>query len=414
MEVKITSNDKITGRVKSPPSKSYAHRQIICAYLSKKSTTIMGLGYSQDVLATLNCLSKVGLSYEYIGDDVKLSFKKFNENVVLDCNESGSTLRFLLPVISALGIKATFKGSARLLQRPIDNLVDALNANGANISSLKINGKLNSGTYQIDGNVSSQYITGLLLALPILDGDSKIVVSNEMVSKDYIAITLNVLKSFGILIEQTEYGFYVKGNQKYVYSGDIVVEGDYSGSAFLLSLGALGDGVEVTNLNKNSCQGDKQILNVLQKFGAIVKETDDGYFVKKGKLIGCKIDCEDIPDLVQIISVVASFASGQTILQNVSRLKIKESDRVEGIINNLKVANITAKFDGNNLIIEGGKAKSGKFLGYNDHRTVMSAVCLATFVDGVSVVTDSSAINKSYTNFYKDFISLGGKVDGDI
>ncbi len=414
MEVKVQTSNKISGKVKSPPSKSYAHRQIIGAYLSKTPTTLIGAGCSQDVLATLNCLKEVGLNYEYIGDDVKLSFNSFSQNKLLNCNESGSTLRFLLPVISALGINATFTGSSRLLERPIKNLVDCLNANGANISGYTINGKLKSGDYNIAGNVSSQYITGLLFALPLLDGDSKIIINEQMVSKGYVDITIDVLKSFNIVVEEKDYGYFVKGNQKYQSKEQIIVEGDYSGSAFTLCLGALGDGVEVTNLNKNSCQGDKEILNVLKKFGAIVESTKSGYFVKKGNLTGQVIDCENIPDLVQIISVLASYSKGKTILKNVSRLKIKESDRIESILTNLKVAGIDAKCNGSDLIINGGSPKSGKFLGFNDHRSVMSAVCLATFASGESIVTDSLAINKSYTNFYKDYVSLGGKVNGDI
>ncbi len=414
MEVKVTCNKDITGKVKSPPSKSYAHRQIIGAYLSKTPTKIIGVGRSQDVLATLNCLKEIGLNYLFIGDDISLSFEEFNGKKILNCNESGSTLRFLLPIISALGIKVTFTGSERLLERPISNLVDCLNANGASIDGFTVNGKLRSGNYYIDGNVSSQYITGLLFSLPILDGDSKIIINKQLVSKDYINITLDVLKSFNILVNETEYGYFVKGNQKYTYSGDIVVEGDYSGSAFTLCLGALSVGVEVTNLNKNSYQGDKEIINVLKKFGAIVEDTKDGYLVKKGSLVGQVIDCENIPDLVQIISVLASYSKGQTVLKNVARLQIKESDRVQGIIYNLGVAGIDAKYNGNDLIINGGNPKCGKFLGFNDHRTVMSAVCLANFTDGVSIVTDSLAINKSYTNFYNDFKRLGGIVNGDI
>lgn len=414
MEAKVTSNKNVAGKVKSPPSKSYAHRQIIGAYLSKTSTTIIGAGRSQDVLATLNCLKEIGLNYIYNGDDIKLSFVEFSGEKILNCNESGSTLRFLLPIISALGLKVTFTGSKRLLERPISNLVKCLNDNGADIKGFSVNGKLKSGDYYIDGNISSQYITGLLFSLPLLDGDSKIIINGQLVSKDYINITLSVLKSFNIKICETEYGYFVKGNQKYAYSGDIVVEGDYSGSAFMLCLGALSQGVEVINLNKNSCQGDKEIINVLKKFGAIVEEVEGGYLVKKGNLVGQVIDCEDIPDLVQIISVIASYSKGQTVLKNVSRLKIKESDRVQGIIYNLSVAGINAKYNGNDLIIEGGNPKSGDFLGFNDHRTVMSAVCLANFAGGVSTVTDSLAINKSYTNFYNDFISLGGIVDGDI
>ncbi len=414
MLVKITGNDKVGGKVKSPPSKSYAHRHIIGAFLSKTPTKLIGAGRSNDVLATLNCLNKLGLGYSFTGEDVNLSFTNICNGTILDCNESGSTLRFLLPVVCALGANVTFTGAKRLLERPISSLVNCLNKNGANIVGLTVNGKLRNGEYIIDGNVSSQFITGLLFALPLLNGDSKIIINGELVSSDYIKITLDVLNEFGITAQKTDYGYYIKGNQKYLSKGEIVVEGDYSGSAFLLSVGALCDGVEVTNLNKNTCQGDKHILSVLQKFGAIVESTNDGYLVKKGSLVGQTIDCENIPDLVQIISVVASFCKGQTLLKNVSRLKIKESDRIEGIIYNLTLAGIDVKYNGNDLIINGGSPKCNNFLGFNDHRSVMSSVVLATFCNGVSTVSDSLAVQKSYVNYYKDYLSIGGKIDGDI
>ena len=413
MNVKIIPS-KTSGQIYAPPSKSYAHRYIISAFLSKSEGIIKNVGTSKDVLATLNALSSIGLKYEILEENVKISFCEPQKNAVLDCYESGSTLRFLFPLVCALGLKASFTGSEKLLSRPMKDLTDCLIANGAKINGFKVSGKLKSGEYKINGGVSSQFISGLMFALPLLDGDSKIIIDGEEVSKDYLLVTKDVLSKFNVIIEKTDYGYFVKGNQKYDMPKEMTVEGDYSGASFILTLGALGDGVTVLNLNENSLQGDKKIIDVLSRFGAIVEKVDNGYFVKRNKLKGITVDCENIPDLVQILSVLASFSKGKSKFLNVSRLKIKESDRILGIINNLKNAKIKAKYHKGNLIVYGGKPKAGTFSGDNDHRTVMSAVVLASQVKDSSVVLGAEAINKSYPSFFRDFIALGGKVDGDI
>ncbi len=413
MDITITPS-KISGEIYAPPSKSYAHRYIISAFLSKSEGIIKNVGASKDVLATLNALSGLGLKYSLEGGNVKISFGKAKNNAVLNCYESGSTLRFLFPVVCALGVKASFTGSEKLLSRPMKDLTDCLQANGAKIDGFSVSGKLKSGEYKINGGISSQFISGLMFALPLLDGDSKIIICGEEVSKDYLLVTLDVLKKFNINIEKTDYGYLVKGNQKYDIPKETTVEGDYSGASFMLSLGALSDGVTVLNLNENSLQGDRKIIDALSCFGAIVEKVEGGYFVKKGKLKAITLDCENIPDLVQILSVIASFSKGKSKFLNVSRLKLKESDRIEGIINNLKKAKIKAKYKNGNLIVYGGKPKAGTFSGDNDHRTVMSAVVLATFTKENSVVLGAEAIEKSYPSFLKDYIALGGKVDGNI
>ncbi len=414
MDIKITPSRQISGVVYAPPSKSYAHRFIISAFLSKESGIIKGVGSSKDVLATLTALSSIGLKYNLIGNDVEFSYLKPSDYSVLDCNESGSTLRFLFPVVCALGLNAEFIGSEKLLSRPIKDLADCLNKNGAKIDGFKVSGKLQSGDYKITGKVSSQFISGLLFALPLLDGDSKIIIDGEAVSKDYINITLEVLNKFGIKIEKTDYGYFVMGNQKYVCPKDMEIEGDFSGASFTLAMGALSDGVTVLNLNKSTSQGDKKIIDALKLFGATVKEVDGGYFVKKGELKGITLDCENIPDLVQILSVIASYAKGESKFLNVSRLKLKESDRIEGIIKNLKSAGIKAEYNGNDLIVNGGEVKGSVFYGDNDHRTVMATSVLSAFCKGESKILGAEAISKSYPEFFKDYKLIGGIVDGDI
>lgn len=413
MDIKITPS-KIGGTLVAPPSKSYAHRYIIASFLSKTEGFICNCATSKDMYATLNCLKNLGLSYEFERGGVSLKFGKAVENPIIDCDESGSTLRFLIPILSALGVSCEFTGSKRLLQRPIKELTDCLNKNGAEIDGLKLNGKLKSGNYKIKGEISSQFITGLLFALPLLDGDSTIEITGETVSQNYIDITLDVLKEFNVFVEKTNCGYFVKGNQKYLMPKKMSIEGDFSNSAFLLALGVLGDGVTVTNLNKNSMQGDKKIIEILKGFGGNIKEVENGYFVKKGTLKGITVDCEDIPDIVQILSVVGAYAEGKSVFKNVKRLEIKESNRVLGIVNNLKNAGINAEYNGRDLTVYGGKVRYGTFNGDNDHRTVMSAVVMSAFSDGESVIRGVEAVNKSYPTFFEDFKSLGGITDGDI
>lgn len=410
----IIEKSIIKGKVQAPKSKSYAHRLIIASFLSNKRVTIEGVETSNDILATLNALKSVGLEYNIRGTTLEVIPHELVKTAIIDAVESGSTFRFLLPVISALGLNAKFTGSKRLLDRPITELVTTLNENGAQIENLQVNGKLTSGEYTIDASISSQYITGLLFALPLLNGDSKIIIKGNIVSVDYINITLQVLKDFNIEIKKEDYGYFVKGNQKYISPSKIEVEGDYSNSAFLLALGVLGGQVEVDNLNKNSYQGDKAIVEVLRKFGGEIIETESGYIAKKSNLKAVELDCENIPDIVQIISVVASFSKGTTTLKNVSRLKIKEADRINSILYNLEKAKINARYESGNLIIVGAKPKASDFLGFNDHRTVMAQVVLGANVQGKSSITDSMAVNKSYPKFFEDFRKLGGKTSGDI
>lgn len=412
MDVKILPS-KIKGEIKAPPSKSYAHRYVIASFLSGESVEVKGAGNSFDVLATLNALSSVGLKYSYNEDvDVTLTPpKSLTDNCLIDCKESGSTIRFLFPVMSALGVKCQFTGSQRLLQRPMKDIVECLNQNGADITGFCLNGRLKSGNFTINGQVSSQFITGLLFALPILEGDSRIKIIGQTVSKDYINITLDVLNKFGIEIEKTNDGYFVKGNQKYHSPKNIVVEGDYSGSAFMFCMGAIGGEVVVKNLNHQSLQGDKRILEALKSFGANVNEVTGGYKVQKGNLKGITIDCQHIPDIVQVLSVVAGFAQGKTQFTNVSRLEIKESDRIAGIIKNLSLAGIKAEYLDGNLTVYGcDKIHAGQFLGENDHRTVMSATVLALNCSGESVILGAEAINKSFPSFFEQVKILGGKV----
>ena len=413
MNAKITPST-ICGEVVAPPSKSYAHRMLIAAYLSGQKVCVNNAGNSNDVLATLGALQSLGADITTSNGQITIERKSTPTHATVDCNESGSTLRFLLPVVAALGVSATFTGKGRLLARPVQELVDTLNEHGADIDGLTVRGKLRAGEYHIAANISSQYITGLLFALPLLDGDSKIVFENEPVSMGYIDITLDVLKQFGIEIVATDYGYSVKGNQVYTPPKDISIEGDYSGAAFILALGAICGKVQVKGLNVRSMQGDAAIVNILKKFGTTVTVDGDCVSVEKNQLLAVDIDCENIPDLVQIISVVASYAYGVTTLRNVSRLRLKESDRIQAIVDQLTAVGIRCECSDGNLYIHGGKPIGSTLSGGNDHRTVMSATVLLLGADGNGEVVGVDPVNKSYTNFYNDISKLGGQINVDV
>lgn len=410
MDVKITPS-ALSGTFKAPPSKSFAHRYLIAAFLSGRKTLIKNVGCSRDVKATLNALKSMGLQFNG-ENDVEISWVNLPRNKVeINCGESGSTIRFLLPVACALGLECKFSGSERLLSRPNDKLIGVLREHGANISSYDVSGKIESGLYEIDASVSSQYITGLLFALPLLKEDSEIVLQNSVVSANYIDVTLQVLSEFGIKIEKTERGFFVKGNQKYSSPASTYTEGDFSAISFMLTAGALGKGVTATGINVNSLQGDKKFIELLKDVGAIVEEKESSVTVKRGELNAFTFDASSCPDIIQIASVLASFCKGKSVIKGVNRLKIKESDRLKGIVDFLGASGIKTEARDDELAVFGGTPSGGEFCGDNDHRTVMSEAILSSFATSNSVILGANAVEKSYPDFFKDFVLLGGKVD---
>lgn len=414
---------KLNGEITAPTSKSYAHRLMIAAFLSGDGT-VENVTFSKDAYATVNVLKALGGEVKISGNSVKITRAKScgardeehsaGGYALANAIESGSTLRFLLPVAAALGKKVEFTGEEGLLKRPFKQLTDCLNARGAKIDGLKVSGKLKSGEFKITASVSSQFISGLLFALPLLDGDSEIVLDGEQVSKSYVDITIDVLKLYGVEITPSKSGYFIKGNQTYKSGKTVKVEGDWSGAAFYLSAGAINGEITVKGLNPESVQGDRKIIGVLKRFGASVTVSDGGVTVKRNELNGTTVDLEDIPDLGQIISVVAAYATGETVLKSVNRLKIKESDRLKAITDMLSVSGIAYHSADDELKIYGGAPKGGSFSGGNDHRTVMSCAVLAANAMGETQITDAEAINKSYPDFFKDYKILGGTVNGDI
>lgn len=411
MIVKITPFTAC-GQIVAPPSKSVAHRLLIASALKKGVTVIKNVGDSADVIATCNCLNSLG---------AKVSIKDGNATVegigsvskgkILDCNESGSTLRFLLSVSCALFANATFTGSAKLLSRPNDALLSELKNHGISVDKWTLSGQLKGGRFFIDAAISSQYITGLLLALPILKEDSEIVLQGKVVSKDYINITLSVLEKAGVQYQKSGNSIIIKGNQEYLLPDEVVCEGDWSGSAFPLVLGAIGGEVSIKGLDENSRQGDKEILSILKKAGADVKVDDDLITVRRGSLKAFKQDFDNIPDLAPVCAVLASACEGESVFTGVERLKIKESDRIQTTLAVLHSAGIYATVKDGKIIITGGKAQGGVFDGANDHRIVMASAVISSIANGQSVINGSQAIVKSYPDFFKDYKKLGGNAD---
>ena len=384
----------MSGEIKAIPSKSYAHRIAICNFLAGNEPVSGCVDFtSNDISVTEDCLKNLSQG-----------------KTVLDCGESGSTLRFMMPLCAALGGEYTFIGHGKLMERPNEELFAVMGEHGVKAEktdSIKLCGKLTAGEYKIRGDISSQYVSGLLMALPILDGDSNIVLTTPLVSAPYVQITLEVLKSFGVKIQKTDCGFFIKGNQK--YGGSVLPEGDWSNMAFFLCAGAINGDITVSGLNQNSAQGDKYIMDILALAGADVESTKSGIRVKKSKLKAFTYSAEDCPDLVPVTAVLAAYADGVSVIKDVQRLKIKESDRIESTISMLKNFGIDADCDGVNLTVYGGKPVGGTADAFNDHRLAMSTAILALGVDGVSKITDAQAINKSYPTFFKDYNMLGGK-----
>lgn len=403
MDIKITPN-KLRGSVNVPPSKSVAHRMIIAAALSKGRSEISNLSPSVDIKATLGCMKALGAEIEYNGNKAVIEgIKNIPDKAVLDCCESGSTLRFLIPVAAALGVNAEFQGRGKLPERPITPFISEFPKHNVSFDFLsntnlpcRLSGKLSGGKFEIDGGISSQFITGLLFALPLLSGDSEIFLTSPLQSKPYVDITLGVLHDFGCDISENETGYSVNGTEKFKsFSGD--VEGDYSQAAFFYVANALGSEIEINGLNENSLQGDKKIVDICKD-------------AKNGKAF--EIDCSDIPDLVPIMSVLACFCHGTSRITNAARLRIKECDRLAAMESCLNKVGGKVKSTADTLEIEGaGILKGGEVECFNDHRIAMSMAIAAIRCENPLMIRGADCVSKSYPDFFDVYKELGGIVE---
>lgn len=393
----ILENSNLIGTVTMPPSKSAAHRALLCSFLAGGGR-VDPIINSKDMKAMEQALS---------------SLRKGEE--IIDCIESGNTLRFVLPVAAALGRNVTFTGSGRLPERPIGDYLRLLPEHGVKCTSngklpVTIEGRLTGGRYEIAGNISSQYITGLLFALPLLEEDSEIVLTTKLESKPYVDLTIKVLSDFGIAVEERDNGYFIKGNQKYI-KRDYIVESDWSQAAFFLAAGAIGGDVTLKGLHIDSAQGDKEIVDILCRFGADIEINENSIRSKKSALHGIEVDVTDIPDTVPAIAVTAAFAQGKTVITGAERLRYKESDRIESVVTNLKKMGVQVEETRDGMIITGSCVCGAEIDGYNDHRIVMAFSIAALFAQGETVITQAESVNKTYPAFFEDYNSLGGKAN---
>ncbi|MPQ44590.1 3-phosphoshikimate 1-carboxyvinyltransferase [Clostridium tarantellae] len=417
-KIKITPK-KLKGEVNIPPSKSMAHRAIICASLSRGTSIIDNVDFSEDMIATINAMKALGADIKI--EENKLIINGENtfslKNIVIDCNESGSTLRFLVPLSISRKNKINFIGKGNLGKRPLNTYYNILNEKGIkysykkNILDFNIDGELKGGEFKVEGNISSQFISGLLFALPLLKEDSKIIITTNLESKGYIDLTLSMIEKFGIKVENKnlEYKeFIIKGNQQYK-PFNYRVEGDYSQAAFYLCADALGNDIVCKDLNLNSLQGDKECIDILKRMGGVVEEHKGIKIIAKNTE-GTIIDASQCPDVIPVLTVVAALSTGETKIINGERLRIKECDRLNAICIELNKlgANIKELKDG--LIINGVKSLNGANISsHNDHRIAMSIAIASTLCKGDITLENPECVKKSYPSFWEDFKSIGGK-----
>ena len=416
MNKKIIKANRLTGEVTPPPSKSILHRYIIASSLAKGISKIENISYSDDIIATIEAMEKLGAKIEkkdnYLLIDGSKTFDKkyLNNNAEIDCNESGSTLRFLFPLSIVKKNKISFKGKGKLFKRPLNPYFEnfdkyKIKYSYINENEILLDGELKSGEYEIDGNISSQFITGLLFSLPLLNENSKIIIKGKLESSSYIDITLDCLNKFGIKIINNSYQeFIIEGNQTYK-SGDYEVEADYSQVAFFLVANSIGSNIKINGLNTNSLQGDKKIID-------FISQIDN--WNKKEKLI---LDGSETPDIIPILSLKACISKKEIEIVNIARLRIKESDRLRAIVKELSKLGFDLLEKEDSILINSRK-DFNKIINNNpvylsshsDHRIAMTIAIASTYYDGEIILDNLDCIKKSYPNFWEVFLLLGGKI----
>lgn len=416
----IITPERLKGEVTVPPSKSVAHRTIIAAALSKGECVINNVAMSADIEATLRGMRALGSKYTYNKKDMRVCIspkKQTSGKIEIDCGESGSTLRFLIPIALLSGKEVKLTGHGRLMQRPMEPYFKMFDEHGISCvkdgDTMTLKGKLKGGRYELEGNVSSQFITGLLFALPLAERDSEIVVTTEAESKGYIDLTLSTLEEFGVKVENQNYKKYkIKGGQKYT-PRDCTVEADFSQAAFFLVAGAIGGDVLCKGLPKHSLQGDREILNIIEETGAKIEVTPEGVRgVHTASMHGITVDAREVPDLVPIAAVLLAFCSGESRIINAGRLRMKESDRLEAVCSELSRlgANITEGSDSLRIIGDQTLVSKG-VSSRNDHRIAMALAVAAQRCEGEAFVISggADAVKKSYPDFFEVYNKLGGR-----
>ncbi len=427
MKIKIRPG-KLNGTIEIPPSKSYSHRAVIAAALAEngKKSKIDNLKFSVDITTTTDIMENWGAEIErfesaleiigYVGIVAPM-------DMYVQCNESGSTIRFLIPVGITSENELVFDGKGKLVDRPLDSYYRIFDKQGLKYETtggklpLTVNGKLKPGNYEIDGNISSQFITGLLYALPLLEGDSKLIINKNLESKGYVDLTLEILKLAGIEIVNNDYkSFDIRGNQTYK-PFDYTVEGDYSQVAFWIVAGIISanrdNEVKCLHVNKNSLQGDREIIEIVTRMEANLEIFDDYVIVKPSKTKGTVIDISQCPDIGPVLTVLAALSEGETRIINGERLRIKESDRITSIKTELNKLGGNVSEEGDSLIIQGVEGFRGGITvnAWNDHRIAMSLAIASTRCEKEIILEEAESVRKSYPHFWDDFVKMGGEIE---
>lgn len=414
---------KLNGTISVPPSKSISHRAIICASLAEGISTVSNLIFSDDTIVTMRAMESLGMKVleqtQAENNRVCLKIQGTNklaaQDKIINCIESGSSLRFLIPLATLTGEPITFVGQGKLVTRPLNVYYDIFDQQNISYSSknglpITIHGKLHADKFSMVGNVSSQFITGLLVTLPMLDGSSQINITTELESIGYIDLTLDTLKTFGITIEHDNYRcFKIPGNQNY-QPQNYSIEGDFSQIAFWLVAGSLGSNIKCTDINYNSLQGDRSIIDIIKNMGGkiVFDSQEKSLTAVPTTTHGTVINAAQCPDIIPVLTVLASLSTGETRIINAQRLRIKESDRLKAMTTELNKlgADVTETADG--LIIQGKQTLLGGVTvdSWDDHRIAMSLAIASTRCEKPIHITNSSCVKKSYPDFWQDFAKV--------
>jgi 3-phosphoshikimate 1-carboxyvinyltransferase len=415
MRIKVFPS-KVEGSINIPPSKSLLHRSIIAASLSNGVSTINNVTYSDDINATLNAVANLGVKINKLPNKIiveGIDVNKVNlDEINVDVNQSGSTLRFLIPLFSLLANTVEFRGRPSLFRRPLDEYKEIFDDQklvfNLDKDRLITKGKLRSGNYVINTDKSSQFITGLLLALPLLNGDSTIKIEGKKNSFSFITLTIDVLNSFGIRVDLKGDIIYIKGNQRYI-STTYNVEGDYSLAAFYAVLGSINNDLKLLNLNHNSHQGDSAIIQILKNTGSKIEQIENGYVVKKSDLTSLNCSIKDCIDLGPILIIASLFAKKESSIKELEALIYKESNRLESIMKELEKFGCNLEYKDEVLHIKTNDdyLSDELILTYEDHRLVMAFTLLAACLKTPVIIDGVEAVNKSYPNFLKDIKKIG-------
>lgn len=417
MKLELTPS-KISGSVVIPPSKSLAHRGIIAASLAQGRSVVSNLSYSDDIIRTIEAMKTLGVSITSLDGEAHIDGVKelTRVNRTINCGESGSTVRFLIPIALLAKKEVEFIGEGRLAKRPLTPFYSIFNEQGIKFSHgeddlpLTIDGSLKPGVFNIRGDISSQFITGLLFTLPLLSEESTINITTDLESKGYLDLTLDTLDKFGITVINNNYkSFVIPGNQTYT-SKDYRVEGDFSQVAFWLVSGLINEKISCKGMNLNSLQGDKAILDIINDFKGRLEAKDEDITTLPSETKGSVIDLSQCPDLGPIVTVLAALSKGTTKIINAGRLRIKESDRITAMRTELNKIGAKIAEEENGMIIEGVEEFTGgvTLSAWNDHRIAMALAIASGRCKKPIIIDGCESVNKSYPHFWEDFKTLGG------